>query len=139
MDVVSCCRILDIRSFVLEVRSWSGNDVPVNLCPKNVILCPEKKGQSPKAQLLPSKVPVLAKRRQISVGSYFRARFPHPSQLPSLREPGIQLDWPSVSPGHPNGETRSLRLQLTQMATAIRLQRQRWGRGSLLPQGLSQG
>ena len=104
------CRLLGVRPFVLKVRSWSGNDVPVNLYQKNVILCPDKKGQSPKAQLLPSKVPVLTKRRQISVGSYFRAGFPHPPQLPSLREPGIQPDWPSVSSGHPNGETTSHRL-----------------------------
>ena len=68
MCVVNCCRLLGVRSSVLEVRSWSANHVPVNLCKINVILCPDKKGQSPKAQLSPSKVPVLAKRRQISVG-----------------------------------------------------------------------
>ena len=87
----------------------SGNDVPVNLYQMNVILCPDQKGQSCKAQLSPSKVPVLTKRRQISVGSSFRARFPHPSQLSSPREPDIQPNWSSVSSGHPNGETRSHR------------------------------
>ena len=111
--MVSCYRLLGVRSFVLEVRSWSGNDVPENLYQMNVILCPDEKGQSPEAQLLPSKVPVLAKRRQISVGSSFRARFPYPAQLSSLREPGIQPKWPSVSSGHPNGETRSHRLTHT--------------------------
>ena len=30
-DVVSCCRLPSVRSFVFEVRSWSGNNVPVNL------------------------------------------------------------------------------------------------------------
>ena len=73
----------------------------------NVILCPDKKWQSPKAQLPPSKLSVLAKRRQISVDSSFRARFPYPVQLSSLREPGIQPKWCSVSSGHPNGETKS--------------------------------
>ena len=29
--MVSCCKLLGVRTFVLEVRSWSGNDVPVNL------------------------------------------------------------------------------------------------------------
>ena len=111
--MVSCYRLLGVRSFVLEVRSWSGNDVPENLYQMNVILCPDEKGQSPEAQLLPSKFPVLAKRRQISVGSSFRARFPYPAQLSSLREPGIQPKWPSVSSGHPNGETRSHRLTHT--------------------------
>ena len=56
----------------------------------NVILYPDKKGQGPKAQLLLSKVPVLVKKMQISVGSFLRARFPDPAQLSSLREPGGQ-------------------------------------------------
>ena len=79
MGVVSCCRLLGVRSFVLKVRSWSGNDVPVYLYQMNVILCPDQKGQSPKAQPSPSKVQVLAKRRESSVGSSFRARFPYPA------------------------------------------------------------
>ena len=110
MGMVNCCRLLGVRSFVLEVRSWSGNDVPVNLCQINVILYPDKKGQSPKAQLSPSKVPVLAKRRQISFGSSFGVSFSQCAQLLSLREPGPQPNWPSVSSGHPKGKTRSHRL-----------------------------
>ena len=47
--VVSCCRLLGVISFVLKVRSWSGNDAPVNLYQMNVILCANKKGQSLKA------------------------------------------------------------------------------------------
>ena len=94
MSMVNCCKLPGVRSFVPEVRSRSGNNVPVNLCQINFILYPDKKGQSPKAQLSPSKVPVLAKRRQISVGSSFGARFPYPAQLSSLREPGIQPKWP---------------------------------------------
>ena len=104
--MVNCCRLLGVRSSVLEVRSWSANHVPVNLCKINVILCPDKKGQSPKAQLSPSKVPVLAKRRQISVGSSFGARFSQRAQLLSLREPGPQPNWLSASSGHPNGKVR---------------------------------
>ena len=83
--MVSCCRLLSVRFFVLEVQSWAGSDVPVNLYQMNGILCPDQKGQSPKAQLSYSEVPVLVKRRQILAGSSFRARFPHPAQLSSLR------------------------------------------------------
>ena len=138
MGVISCHRLLGVSSFVLEVRSWSGNDVPVNLYQMNVILCPDQKGQSPKAQPSPSKVQVKAKRREKSVSSSFRARFPHPAQLSPLKEPGTQPKWPSVSSGCTNGESRSHRLQLTQVATAVRLERQGWGWGSLPPQGLGQ-
>ena len=35
-----------VRSFVLKVRSWSGNDVLVNLYQLNVVLCLDKKGKS---------------------------------------------------------------------------------------------
>ena len=108
--MVSCWRLLSVRAFVLEVWSWSGNGVPVPLYQMNVILYPEQKGQSPNAQLSLFKVPVLTKRRQISVGSSFRAKFPHPAQLSPLREPGIQPNWPSVSLGYPKEETRSHRL-----------------------------
>ena len=62
MGMVGWCRRLGVRSFVFEVWSWLGNDVPINLYQMNVILCPDKKGQNPKAQLSPSKVRVLAKR-----------------------------------------------------------------------------
>ena len=139
MGMVGCCRLLRVRSFALQVRSRSGNDVPVSLSQMDVIICPDKKGQSPKAQLSPSKAPVLGKRRQISVGNSFRARFPYPAQLSSLRKPGIQPNWPSVSSGCPKWKTRSHRPQLTQTATAIRSQRKGWGRGSPLPQGLGHG
>ena len=87
MDMVSCCRLLAVRSFVLEVQSWSSNNVPINLYRINVVLRPDGKKQSPKAQLSPSKVPVLPKRRQSSAGSSFRARFPQPAQLSALGSP----------------------------------------------------
>lgn len=69
-------QLLGVRAFVIKVRSWSGNNVPVNLYQTNVILCPEKKGQGPKVQLLTSKVQVLANRKQSSGGSSLRVRFP---------------------------------------------------------------
>ena len=49
--MVSCCRVLSVRSFVPEVRSWSANDNPINLYQINVILCLDKKGKNPKAKL----------------------------------------------------------------------------------------
>ena len=64
MGVVSC-RLLHVRSFVLEVQSWSGHDVPINPYQKHFVLCPDEKGESPEAQLSPSKVPLPGKRRQI--------------------------------------------------------------------------
>lgn len=69
--MVSCCKLLDVRSFVFAVWPWSGNYVPVNLHQMNVILCLDKKGQGP----------ILAKRWHSSAGSSFRARSPHPAQL----------------------------------------------------------
>ena len=53
-----------------------------------MLFCLDKKGQGPKAQFSPFKVPVLAQWRQILVGSCFRPRFQHPAQLSSLKEPG---------------------------------------------------
>ena len=88
--MLSSCKLLGVRSFVPEVGSRSGNDVPVNLHQTNVIVCSDKKGQGPKAQLLPCEVQVLAKRMQVSVGSSLRARSPDPAQLSLLREPGAQ-------------------------------------------------
>ena len=62
-----------------------------------------RKSKVPRHNLHPPG-PVLAKRRQISGGSSLRARFPHPAQLSSLREPGTQSNWPSVSSGHTKAE-----------------------------------
>ena len=50
------CELLGVRSFVLEVRSQSGNDAPINLHQRRVILCSDKKGPGPQAQLFPSEV-----------------------------------------------------------------------------------
>ena len=90
MGTVGCCRLLGVRSFVFEVWSRSGNDVPINLYQMNVILCPDQKGQSCKAQLSPSKVPVLAKRRQISAGSSLGPGS-HPAVIPEGSRHPTQL------------------------------------------------
>ena len=90
MGMVSCWRLLSVRAFVLEVRSWSGNDVPVNLYQTNVIPCSDKKGQGPKTKLSPSEVQGPAKRKQISAGGSLRARSPDTAQLSSQREQSTQ-------------------------------------------------
>ena len=130
--VVSFCRLLGVRPFVLKVRSWSGNDVSVNLYQINDILCSDKRGQSLKAQFSPWTVPVLVKGKQIWVSSSFRAKFPHSLQVSFLTEPGTQPSRSSVSSGCPDRETSSHKLRPRKMATATSLQRQGWGRGSLL-------
>ena len=98
--MVSCCKLLGVRSFVLEVKPWSDHYLPVNLYQMNVILYPDKKGPGSKAQLTPSEVHILTERRQISAGGgALRARIPDPVQVPSRREPGAQPNWPSGSSG----------------------------------------
>ena len=101
--MVSCCKLLGVRSFILEVRSWSDHHLPVNLYQMNVILYPDKKGPGPKAQLIPSEVHILAEMRQITAGGALRARIPDPVQVSSLREQGAQPNWPLGSSGHPYG------------------------------------
>ena len=124
MSVASCR--LSVRSFVLEVWSWSGNDVPINLYRMNAILCPDKKGQSPTVQFSPSQVPVLPKRRQISVEG--AGSTPCPAVIPEGAVHAAQLT------------LSLLRSQIvTQTAIAVRLQRQGWVRGPPPPQGLGHG
>lgn len=53
-SVVSPCRLPCIRAFVLEVRSWSGNDVPINSTKQTLSFVLTGKGQVPKVQLSPS-------------------------------------------------------------------------------------
>ena len=101
--VVSCCNLLGVRSFALEVGSWSGNDVPQISACYSVL---KRKGKGPRPNLPPPR-----SQSWLRGGSSFRGRFPHPAQLLSLREPGIQPNCPSASPGHPNG-----RDQLSQTA-----------------------
>ena len=91
--MVSCCRCLGVRSFVPEVGSWSGTmSLQISI---RQMLFSDKKGQGTKAQLSPSRVLVLGKRRQISAGGSRRARSPDSAQLSSLRGPGLRSSWPS--------------------------------------------
>ena len=41
---VSRCKLPGVRFFVLEVMSWSGNDISVNLYQTNIILWSDKEG-----------------------------------------------------------------------------------------------
>ena len=92
--MVSCCRRLGVRSLFLTSRHGQVSDIPVNLYQMNFILCSYTNGQSSKAQRSASKAPVLAERRQISAGSSFRARLPHPAPPSSLREPASNAAGP---------------------------------------------
>ena len=138
MGMVTCCRLLHVRSFVLKVRSWLSNNVPVNLYQLNVILCPDKKGQSPKAQQLsPSKVPVWLRE-----GSSFHSL---PSCHPWGSQAPNQLIVSLLSPSKWGDQVPQTVAR--QKATAIRLQRQGWGKrftaasrpGPRLVEGLSKG
>ena len=96
------CKLLGITSSVLEFRSWTGKDVPVNLYQRNVFLCSDKKGQDPRAQFSPSKVPVLAKEADIS---WQLSRGPVPRTCPTVTPEGARhpgANGPSASSGHPN-------------------------------------
>ena len=104
---LTVANFLVVRSFALEVRSWSGNDVPENLYQTSVVLCPDKKGQGSKVWLAPSKAPVLDNRGHSSAASSLRARPPDSAQLSSLRESGAQPNWPSGSSGHPKGRDQA--------------------------------
>ena len=76
-------------SSTLFLRSGHGQEVPVNLHPKNVIPCSDKKGQGPKAQLSTSDIQVLPKRRQISAASS-QGQVLRPCSAVSVKDPGAQ-------------------------------------------------
>ena len=132
--VVSCYRCLGVTSFVLQVRSWSGNTVPIYFYQMNVIFyhsCPVKRGQSLRAQLSPWNVPSWISRN--------RSHLAAPSGQGSHILPSSHSWWNQgpnpidpVSSSCPSEETSSQRLRPSKMATAISLQRQGWGRGSQL-------
>ena len=133
----SCCKLLGVRSFILEVKSWSDHYLPVNLYQMNVILYPDKKGPGSKAQLMPSEVHVLTERRQISAGGgALRARIPDPVQVSSLREPGAQPNWPSGSSSHLYGRGQFLQTVTQPDCHCYQAAETKMGRGSPLPQGL---
>src|SRR5574340_828112 len=87
--VVSCYRCLGVTSFVLQVRSWSGNTVPIYECYFLSFLPCQKRAKS-QGTTFTLKCPILDKQKQISFGSSLRDRFPHSSQLSFLMEPGTQ-------------------------------------------------
>ena len=132
--LVSCYRLLGVTSFVLKVRSWSGNNVPIYPYQMNVIFChscPVKRGQSLKAQLSPWNVPSLINRNR----SHLAAPSGQGSHiLPSSHSWWSQAPNPKVpvSSGCQSEQISSQRLRPSIMATAISLQRQGWGRGSQL-------
>ena len=77
--MVSHCKCLGVRFFVPKVGSQSGTMfLQISI---RQMLVSDKKGQGPKAQLSPSRVLVLGKRRQISAGGSRRARSPDSAQL----------------------------------------------------------
>ena len=133
--VVSCYRFLGVTSFVLKVRSCSGNNVPIYLYQINVvfffiILALSREGRVSR-QNFTLKCPILDKQKQISFGSSLGARFPHSAQLSSLMEPGIQPNRSCLLRLSKCGD-QFQRLRPRKMVTASRLQRQGWGRGSPL-------
>ena len=136
---LNCCTLFGVRSFALEVSSWSGNDIPINLHQTNVILCSDKKGQVPKTQLSPSEVWILTDEADLS---WWLPRGQVPRPYPAVIAEGARgpgPNWPSGSLGHPKGGgegARSHRLHPMQTATAVWSQRQGWRRGSPLFQGL---
>lgn len=89
--MVSCGRLSGVGSFVLEVRSRSGNDVPVNLYQMKVILCSDKKRHSQ-----PSEVRVLAKR-QTSVSTPL-GQVPRPCPAFIAEEPGTHNPTDPLAP-----------------------------------------
>ena len=132
--VVSCSILLGVSFFVLKVRSWPGNNVPIYFYQMNDIFCPScplKRGQSVKAQFSSWNVPSLISRNRSHLaapsgqGSHILpSSHPWWSQAPNPTGP--------VSSGSPSVETSSQRLRTRKMVTASRLQRQGWGRGSPL-------
>ena len=134
---------------MLKVRSCSGNNVPIYLYQINVVFfyhsCPVKRGQSLKAELSLWNVPSWISRN--------RSHLAAPSGQGSHILPSSHTWWGQapyqicpVSSGCPSEETSSQRLRPRKMATASRLQRQGWGRGSpslrpgpRLLEGLSEG
>ena len=86
--MVSCYKLFGVRSFVLEVRSQSSNEVTINLY--QMLLCSDKKGQGPKAQLCPLRyqpMPSMLRgvRPQLRLP---QGQVPRPAQLSSLGDPG---------------------------------------------------
>ena len=95
--MVSRCKLLRVRSFVLEVRSKSGNGVPVNLHQTNTTLCSDKKGEGPKAQLSPFEVQAWLREGGPCGRWGGDGRYPAPERSSSTQCPGLaeeaDLSW----------------------------------------------
>ena len=111
-----------VRTFVLEIWSWTGSGIPGNLYQISVLTRARLPG------LLHSEDLVLAKRRQISAGSWLpQGQIPRtcPAVIANgARHPGSSQ--PSCSSGHLNSGGQD----------SWSAQRQGSGRGSRLPQSL---
>ena len=133
--MVSCCTLLGIRSFILESGHGQVNNVLVSLH-QSIVLWSDKKGQGPQAWASHSEVQVWLRggRSQLRAPSW-----PGPQTLPSHHHWGIQVPNPTgpqaLQATHMAG-TRSHWLCPMQTATAIRLPRWGWGRGSPQPHSL---
>ena len=112
-----CYKPLAIRSFILEVRSWSGNQLLVPVW--------TRKSQVPStAAALPGPSPDWEEEElswQLPQG-----KVPRPCQLSPLRETGSQPNRPSDSSGSHIVEARSRRMHA--YVYAVRWQRQGWGK-----------
>ena len=116
----------------------SGNDVPVNLYRWMLLSVLIRKGKVPRHTFHRPRSQSWLRGSRSQLAAPSGTEFPRPALLSSLREAGMQLNWPSVSSAAQMGRPGPTNW-LIRTATAIRSQRQGWGRGSLLPQGLGQG
>ena len=101
--MVSCCRLLGVRSCVLV----AGHNVPINLHQTNVILCSDKKGQGHQAQLSPSKAQARLRGRgpiQVSPPALNAGTAPS-LVLPPVPCPAEEVD---LSRQHPQGQVSRL-------------------------------
>ena len=121
------CKLLGITSSVLEFRSWTGKDVPVNLYQRNVFSVLTRKGKIPGHSFHPPRSQSWLRRR-ISVGSSLGARFPDPVPLSPLREPGTQEPMgPQLPQATQTMGARSRRLHPKQLLPLGRRGRDRGG------------
>lgn len=91
----------------------------------------DKKGHGSNAQLSPPRSQAWLRGGKSQLAAPSGPSFTL-AQLTSLREPGMQPNWASVSQDALNGETRSHKLPSRHMVTAMQLQRQGSGGGSPL-------
>ena len=102
--MVSLCQHLGVRPFVLEIRSWSDNPVPVNLHQTNFILCSDKKEQDLRHNIQPPRSRTgWAFSRRLPQGPGPR---PYPAaspRTPGARDPKVSWVRSSGPRGQPHG------------------------------------